>query len=66
MATAIPWLLLSAKSVTGSGVFGKTTSIQRVHTVGGGAPAATCGPDNNGQQARVPYTAAYYFYRAAP
>ncbi|KQV91728.1 DUF3455 domain-containing protein [Rhizobacter sp. Root1221] len=66
MATAIPWLLLSAKSVTGAGLFGKTTSIQRVHTVGGAAPATPCGPDNAGQQARMHYTAAYYFYRAGP
>ena len=63
-ASAIPWLLLTAKSVDGAGLFGKTTSIQRVNTVGGMAPAQPCGAANAGQQARVPYTAAYYFYRA--
>lgn len=59
-ANAIPWLLLSAKSTGGAGVFSRTTSIQRVSTVGGVAPAATCA--KAGDVARVPYTAVYYFY----
>lgn len=63
--SAIPWLLLSAKSNTGAGVLSKTTSVQRVNTVGGVAPAAPCGATNARQVARVPYTATYYFYRAA-
>ena len=65
-ASAIPWLLLSATSTSGTGVFGRTASIQRVQTAGGVMPAASCGPANAGQMVRVPYTAAYYFYRAAP
>lgn len=64
-ASAIPWLLLSATSTSGNGIFGQTMSIQRVHTAGGVAPAASCGPTNGGQTERVPYTATYYFYRAA-
>jgi FtsP/CotA-like multicopper oxidase with cupredoxin domain len=63
-ATAIPWLLLAAKSTTGAGVFGKTTSIQRVPTVGGIAPAEPCNAATAAKIARVPYTARYYFYRA--
>jgi len=63
--SAIPWLLLSAKSNGGAGVLSKTTSIQRVKTVGGVAPAEPCGTTNAKQVARVPYTATYYFYRAA-
>jgi hypothetical protein len=63
-ATAIPWLLLSAKATKGSGVFSATTSIQRVQTVGGIAPAAGCDASNASKIARVPYTANYYFYRA--
>jgi hypothetical protein len=63
--TAIPWLLLVAKSTTGTGVFSATTSVQRVHTVGGVAPAETCSAANTSKVARVPYTATYYFYRAA-
>jgi hypothetical protein len=63
-ATAIPWLLLAAKATKGSGVFSATTSIQRVQTVGGVAPAAGCDASNAAKIARVPYTADYYFYRA--
>ncbi len=39
---AIPWLLLAAKSTSGSGVLSKTTSIQRLRTVGGKAPSEGC------------------------
>ena len=56
----IPWLLLGAKSVGGEGAFSKVTSIQRVATVGGIAPAAGC--NEAGARARVPYTADYYFF----
>jgi hypothetical protein len=62
-ATAIPWLLLAAKSHSGGGVFGATQSIQRVSTGGGVAPAEACTAERLGQPARVPYTATYYFYR---
>ena len=61
-ANAIPWLLLGAKSVGAEGAFSRVTSIQRVATVGGIAPAGACYP--SGQQARVPYTADYYFFTA--
>ena len=64
-ASAIPWLLLTAKTTAGTGVFSATTSIQRLQTVGGVAPAEACGAANAAQLARVPYTATYYFYRAA-
>lgn len=61
-ANAIPWLLLAAKSNSGNGVFAKTTSIQRLDTVGGKAPADGCGESQAGQRLRVPYTATYYFF----
>ena len=64
--SAIPWLLLSAKASTGAGIFAATKSIQRLQTVGGIAPPAPCGAGNVKQVTRVPYTARYYFYRAAP
>lgn len=64
-AADIPWLLVSAKSTSGSGVFTPTTSIQRLDTKGGIAPAGGCGAASDKQVARVPYTATYYFYRAA-
>ena len=60
---AIPWLLLTAKSTTGTGVFSQTKSIQRVQTAGGNAPSQACTSENAKQVARVPYTATYYFYR---
>jgi hypothetical protein len=61
-AGAIPWLSLRAVAARGPGVFARTTFIQRVHTAGGTAPAAPGA--YSGEEARVPYTAEYYFYRA--
>ena len=61
-AGAIPWLLLSAKSVGPEGAFSKVTSVQRVATKGGVAPAGDCA--QAGVRARVPYTADYYFFTA--
>lgn len=62
-ATAIPWLLLEAVDTDGPGIFSRVTFIQRVNTRGGIAPAA---PGTFvGEEARVPYTADYFFYRAA-
>jgi hypothetical protein len=63
---AIPWLLLSAKSTSGNGVFSQTQSIQRLYTVGGTAPAEGCNKAQEGKQLRVPYSAKYYFYIARP
>ena len=57
---AVPWLLLSTKSVGSDGAFSRVTSIQRVATVGGVAPAGTC--SQPGSRARVAYTADYYFF----
>jgi hypothetical protein len=65
-SSAIPWLLLSAKSTSGNGVFSQTQSIQRVHTVGGKAPAEGCNQAQVGKEARVPYKAMYNFYIARP
>jgi len=60
---AIPWLLLKASSNSGNGVFGRVTFIQRINTIGGTAPAEAGA--FIGDEARVPYTTEYYFYRAA-
>ncbi|HXJ56834.1 MAG TPA: DUF3455 domain-containing protein, partial [Verrucomicrobiae bacterium] len=62
-STAIPWLLLSAVTARteGPGIFARTTYVQRVNTTGGLAPAAA--PTEAGLEARVPYTADYYFFR---
>ena len=61
-ADAIPWLLLTAKSVGPAGSFSRVTSIQRVNTVGGVAPKADCSQAVLGSQARSAYTADYYFF----
>jgi hypothetical protein len=63
-ADAIPWLLLTTKSVASRGSFSETTSIQRVNTVGGLAPAGGCSQPSAGTTARVPYIADYYFLSA--
>jgi Protein of unknown function (DUF3455) len=60
---SIPWLLLTAKSTGGKGVFSEVRSIQRLHTVGGTAPPGGCGPTQLNQELRVSYSADYWFYR---
>ena len=40
-----------------------TASVQRVATKGGVEPAEACDASKVGQEARVPYTADYSFYR---
>ena len=64
-AGAIPWLLLTAKSVGGSGRFAGVTSVQRVSTVGGMAPALKCDASTLGATERVPYTADYVLFGRA-
>src|SRR5688572_16525313 len=59
---AIPWLRLDAVSSSPQGRFGRITHVLRVNTIGGTAPA-TAGAFV-GDEARVPYTTEYYFYRA--
>ena len=59
--TDIPWLLLDGIRSEGSGIFNRVAFIQRVNTVGGKAPSV---PGSQGEVRNVPYTAAYFFYRA--
>lgn len=58
---AIPWLLLATTASGPQGAFSGVTSIQRIHTTGGLAPAGAC--DVLGKQARIPYTADYRLFR---
>jgi hypothetical protein len=39
------------------------TSIQRVRTAGGAAPAAGCDAARVGEEVRVAFSAEYYFYK---
>ena len=60
--TAIPWLRLTAVSSSGPGIFDGVTYIQRINTVGGVRPV---NPGTTvGEEARIPYTTEYYFYKA--
>jgi hypothetical protein len=58
-AGAIPWLLLTTKSVGPAGSLAKVSGIQRINTTGGLAPADGCSMASLGAKARVAYTADY-------
>ncbi len=67
---AIPWLLVTIvghdAGPTGGASLTATTFIQRVNTSGGAAPSTGCSSSADiGNQAFVPYTADYFFFRAA-
>jgi hypothetical protein len=67
---AIAWLLLDVVGAqngpTGGDKLTKTTFIQRLNTTGGLAPSTGCSSLTDvGNQAFVPYTADYFFYRKA-
>lgn len=62
----IPWLLLRGTPNETPGLFAGVTSIQRVNTRGGVEPATACDASHSGEEARVPYTADYYFYKRKP
>lgn len=61
--TAIPWLLVTVTGHSGNGKLSGVTSIQRVNTVGGLAPAATeCTAQSGEVEFKSSYSADYYFY----
>ena len=59
---SIPWLLVDVLTHDGSGVLSRATTIQRLNTKGGKAPASGCDASHVGQEVRVPYSADYVFY----
>ena len=61
-AESIPWLLVKVVSHAGDGVLARVTSIQRINTRGGKAPASGCDAGHAGQEVRVPYSADYLFF----
>ena len=61
-SNAIPLLLLKATSTGGAGVFANITSVQRLNTAGGLAPATGCGSSTVSTETSVAYSADYYFY----
>jgi hypothetical protein len=61
--TAIPWLLVTVTANSGSGALSGVTSIQRVNTVAGLAPAAAeCTQQSGEVEFKSSYSADYYFY----
>ena len=62
---SIPWLLVKVVGHSGSGQLANVTSIQRVHTHGGQAPAQGCDEGHKGDETKSSYTADYYFYAPA-
>jgi Protein of unknown function (DUF3455) len=63
-ANSIPWLLVTVVGHEGGGVLSPVTSIQRLNTKGGKAPASGCDAEHVAQEVRVPYTANYLFFAA--
>jgi hypothetical protein len=61
-AGAIPWLLVNVIDHLGSGVFSRITTIQRVHTAGGLAPASGRASADPEKEFKSSYNADYYFY----
>jgi Protein of unknown function (DUF3455) len=61
-ADSIAWLLIKILSHEGQGVLSSATSIQRINTKGGKAPASGCDASHAGQEVRVSYSADYLFY----
>jgi Protein of unknown function (DUF3455) len=59
---SIPWLLVNVVGHEGTGALSRATSIQRLNTKGGKAPASGCDSVHAGQEVRVPYSADYLFY----
>jgi Protein of unknown function (DUF3455) len=61
-ADSIPWLSINILSHDGKGVLSRATTIQRINTKGGKAPASGCDASHTDQEVRVPYSADYVFY----
>jgi hypothetical protein len=61
-ADSVPWLLVTVVTRSGDGVLAHATSIQRINTKGGKAPASGCDAANTGQEIRAPYSADYFFF----
>jgi hypothetical protein len=61
-AHSIPWLLVTVTQRHGNGALSRVSTVQRVHTEGGAAPATGCSDAKLGVEMKVPYSADYYFY----
>ncbi len=62
-STDIPWLLLTASSAGGPGKMAPITSVQRINTEGGNAPATGCASAADaGKISKQGYTADYVYF----
>lgn len=61
-ANSVAWLLVTVISHEGEGKLTKVTTIQRVNTKGGKAPATGCDAAHADHEFRAPYTADYRFF----
>jgi hypothetical protein len=59
---AAQWLLVSTRSIGGDGRFARITSLQRVNTQGGVAPASPCDQSTLGKQELVPFATDYILF----
>jgi hypothetical protein len=59
---SVPWLLVNVVSHSGKGMLDNVTTVQRVHTHGGKAPAEGCDASHRDAETKSSYTADYYFY----
>jgi hypothetical protein len=59
----MPWAKLRAVPAGESGMFAGVTTIQRVNTAGGVAPAEGCNAASAGVETRVNFSADFYFYK---
>jgi hypothetical protein len=59
---SIPWLRVNVVGHEGNGILSRATTIQRLNTKGGKAPAAGCDAPHANQEIRVPYSADYLFF----
>ncbi len=59
---AIPWLLLSAKTQGPDGLFSRVSSVQRLNTADGQAPANGCDSTTLGKRVQMQYRADYVLY----
>ena len=59
---AIAWLLVIVTDHMGAGKLGRVTTIQRINTKNGKAPATGCDAANVNKETKSSYTADYVFY----
>ena len=61
-ANDIPWLKLQVTDARGNGTLARATTVQRINTQGGKAPAGGADSMHTGQTIEVSYVAEYLFY----